>query len=133
MNVLSKEVVLKGKGLFDPSGFGWSHVVKAKGTIVFISGAVALDAQCNLVGKGDIEKQTRQVFENLVAALTASGATTKNVVKLNVYLTDISQYDPMKGIRFEYFKEPFPAMTTVVVTALSLPDLLLEIEAIAVL
>ncbi|HEY7632770.1 MAG TPA: RidA family protein [Thermoleophilaceae bacterium] len=102
------------------------------GRIVYCSGAVALDADGNVVGEGDIVAQTRQTLENLRLALAAAGATFDDVVKINSYLTDFSLFPQIAPVRAEYLKEPFPASTSVEVSSLIFPELMIEIEAIAI-
>ena len=124
--------ILQPKGLFDPRP-RYSQVSRF-GKAVYPAGQLARDAQGNLVGAGDILAQTRQVFENIKKCLEAVGATFDNVVKINVYLTDIDKQLAAVGkVRQEYFvSEPVPS-TTVGVSRLADPDALVEIEAIAIL
>ena len=112
----------------------YAHVVTAPpgGRLVFCAGAVALDASGNVVGKGDIVAQTRQVMENLRLALEAAGATFTDVVKITNYVLDASEWPKVLPIRAECLREPYPASTFVEVRALMYPDLLIEIEAVAV-
>jgi 2-iminobutanoate/2-iminopropanoate deaminase len=112
----------------------YAHVVIGPpgGRIVFCAGAVAYDADGELVGKGDIVAQTRQVMENLRLALEAAGATFDDVVKVTNYVTDAELWRQVLPVRAEYLHEPFPASTFVEVKALMFPDLLIEIEAVAV-
>src|SRR5437763_5609066 len=107
----------------------YSHVVTAPpgGRIVFCAGAVALDANGNVVGKGDIVAQTRQVMENLRLALEAAGATFADVVKVTNYVLDASEWQTVLPVRAEYLREPYPASTFVEVNALMFPDLLISI------
>ena len=113
----------------------YSHaVVVESGPLVFVSGQVAHDAQGRLVGKGDMRAQTRQVFENLKVALAAAGSDLAHVVRINSYLTDMSQLDAHRQVRQEFLaglSHP-PASTLVGVARLVDPDLLLEVEAVAV-
>ena len=102
------------------------------GKIVCCSGAVALAEDGSVVGEGDIVAQTRQTLENLRLALEAAGATFDDVVKINSYVTDFSLFPQIAPVRAEYLKEPFPASTTVEVSALIFPELMIEIEAIAI-
>lgn len=102
------------------------------GRIVCCSGAVSLAADGSVVGKGDIVAQTRQTLENLRLSLEAAGATFDDVVKINSYLTDFSLFPQIAPVRAEYLKEPYPASTTVEVSALIFPELMIEIEAIAI-
>ena len=113
----------------------YSHaVVVESGPLVFVSGQVAHDAQGRLVGKGDMRAQTRQVFENLKVALAAAGSDLAHVVRINSYLTDMSQLDAHRQVRQEYLAGlPHPPASTLVgVARLVDPDLLLEVEAVAV-
>jgi enamine deaminase RidA (YjgF/YER057c/UK114 family) len=112
---------------------GYTHVVDVQpGRVAYISGQVALDTAGQLVGEGDIVAQTRQVFENLKAALEALGASFADVIKLNYYAVDVSRLAEIRGIRNEYLSAP-PASTFVVVKGLVRPELLIEIEAIVAL
>ena len=86
----------------------------------------------NVVGKGDIVAQTRQVMENLRLALEAAGATFADVVKITNYVVDANEWKRVLPVRAEYIKEPYPASTFVEVSALMFADLLIEIEAVAV-
>lgn len=121
------------EGAADPIG-PFSHVVTTApgGRMVFCAGTVALDGEGNVVGVGDIVAQTRQVMENLRMALTAAGATFADVVKITNYVLDVEEWRKVLPVRAEYLKEPYPASTFVEVSALMLPELLVEIEAIAV-
>ena len=112
---------------------GYTHIVEVqRGRTVYIAGQVAFDASGALVGKGDFKAQARQVMENLKAALAAANATFDNVVKVNTYVTDMSQIQALREIRAGYFGTNPPASTLVQVVALAMPDLMIEIEAIAV-
>jgi reactive intermediate/imine deaminase len=102
------------------------------GRLVFCSGAVAFDDEGNLVGEGDIAAQARQVMENLSVALAAAGATFADVVKVTNFVTDIAEYPKIAPVREEYLSEPYPASSMVEVKGLMYPELLIEIEAIAV-
>jgi enamine deaminase RidA (YjgF/YER057c/UK114 family) len=115
--------------------FGYTHVVEATaGRPVDISGQVALDRDGELVGPGDIRAQARQVLENLQAALQAVGTSFDQVVKLNVYLLDITQLPAIREIRDQYVNTTRPpASTAVEVRRLAVDGLLIEVEAVAVL
>ena len=100
--------------------------------MVFVSGQVGRNAQGE-VAKGDIRAQTRQALENVKAVLEAAGATMDDIVKVTVFVTDVAeQYAPIHEVRAEFFKKDYPASTLVEIKALAGPDLLIEIEAIAV-
>jgi enamine deaminase RidA (YjgF/YER057c/UK114 family) len=114
---------------------GYTHVVEVTaGRPVYIAGQVALDPAGAVVGPGDIRTQTRQVFDNLQAALQAVGAGFEQVVKLTYYLVDVSQLPVVREVRDQYvnIQQP-PASTAVEVRRLVSDDLLIEVEAIAVI
>lgn len=127
---MQKEII-KTDQVAAPAG-AYSHAVRA-GNLLFLAGQVARDKEGHTVGLGDAAAQADQVMKNIGALLEAAGATFENIVKLNVFLTDM-RYSPAVGqVRRRYMREPFPASTSVQVVALADPELLLEIEAIAVL
>jgi reactive intermediate/imine deaminase len=103
------------------------------GRLVYIAGQVALDPTARLVGPGDIRAQARQVFDNLQAALQAVGAGFEQVVKLTYYLVDATQLPIVREVRDQYVntQQP-PASTAVEVRRLVRDDLLIEVEAVAV-
>ena len=101
--------------------------------MVFVSGHVSVDADGNLVGKGDAYAQSVQVFENVDAALKAAGATRADVTKITAFLINSEDYAGYAKARLEFFQgDPGPASSTVFVKGLVSPDYLIEIEAIAV-
>jgi enamine deaminase RidA (YjgF/YER057c/UK114 family) len=111
----------------------FTHVIKA-GNTVYIAGQVAMDQDGQIVGRGDVTAQATQVFENLKTALAAAGADFSHLVKLTVYATDAAFLRPIAEVRRQYLGSPDPVTSTfVAVSGLALPDLLLEIEGIAVL
>ncbi len=114
-----------------PPVIGYSHAVAFSGRVVVVSGQVPLDAQGRLVGQDDPAAQVRQVFENLSAALAAAGATMAQVVKLTVYLTDLSDLAAFRRVRDEFISAPAPASSLVQVSALVHPGFRVEIEALA--
>ena len=113
--------------------FGFSQAWRVDGaqSIVFVSGQTALSGEGELVGEGDFEAQTRQVFENLRTVLGEAGASLEDVVKVNVYLTDMGNLRDFGRIKADYIPGPQPASTAIGVTALALPGLMLEVEAVA--
>jgi 2-iminobutanoate/2-iminopropanoate deaminase len=124
--------IVQPEGVWDPRP-RFAQMVKI-GNQVYIAGQTAVDEKGNVVGKGNIEVQTRQVFRNLQKCLEAAGAGFHQVVKLNIYSTDLdAQLPTITKIRREYFSKEPVASTTVQVPRLVHPDWLLEIEAIAVL
>jgi enamine deaminase RidA (YjgF/YER057c/UK114 family) len=113
---------------------GYTHVVEARGgRTVYVSGQIALDKNSNIVGINDFEAQARQAFQNVQHALEAVGMTFNHVVKLGLYVTDVSQVSTLRRVRDEFVNtlQP-PASTLVQVAALVRPELLFEVEAIAV-
>ena len=124
--------IIQPEGLWDPRP-RFAQVVKI-GNQVYVAGQTAVDEKGNVVGKGEIEAQTRQIFKNLQKCLRATGAGFDQVVKLNIYSTDLDAHLPtIAKVRKEYFPKEPVASTTVQVPRLVHPDWLLEIEAIAVL
>lgn len=124
---------LQPAGLAPPRGY--SHVVGARGLQVYIAGQVAYDADGRVVGTGDLRAQAEQVFKNLGIALAAAGARVEDLVKTTIFVVG---YEPAQRAviaevrsRFYGSAQP-PASTLVGVQALALPELLIEVEAIAV-
>jgi len=112
---------------------GYTHVVEVtEGRPIYIAGQIALDPMGALVGPGDIRAQTRQVFQNLQAALQAVGVGFEQVVKLNYYLVDATQLPVVREVRDEFLntRQP-PASTAVEVRRLARDDLLIEVDAVA--
>ena len=107
------------------------HGVKA-GDTVYVSGQVAADAEGNVVGKGDMAAQTRQAIANVEAVLATAGATLADVVKMTMYVTDMARAPEARKVRDEYFSKHPPASTGLEVSALAHPDLLIELDCIAV-
>jgi reactive intermediate/imine deaminase len=113
---------------------GYTHVVEVRGgRTIYISGQVPLDKAGNIVGAGDFAAQTTQVFENLKLALASVGATFDNVVKNNMYVTDMSTIQTLREIRLKYYGKNAPASTLVQIGKLARPEFMIEIEVIAVL
>ncbi len=112
---------------------GYTHVVKAsEGRTIYISGQIAFDKDGKVVGKDDFRRQTVQVFDNLKAALAAAGATFDDVVKLTTFVTDMKNAPILREVRTQYFGKNPPAGTLVQIGGLVLPELMIEVEAIAV-
>ena len=100
------------------------------GNHVYLSGQAAIDQQGNLVGVGDFDAQAAQVFANLKRVLEAGGSAMERIIKVNIYLTDMSNFPKIVELREKYFTKPYPADTIVEVKSLALPELMIEIEAI---
>ena len=116
----------------DRFGFSQAWRVDNPQSIVFVSGQGALSGDGELVGDGDFEAQTRQVFENLKTVLAEAGASFESVMKITVYLTDIGTLRDFGRIKAEFIEGKQPASTAVEVSALALPGMMIEVEAIAV-
>ncbi|GLF99838.1 RidA family protein [Streptomyces yaizuensis] len=115
-------------------GTGYSHVVWGTGRFVAVSGQCAFDERREVVGVGDPLAQSRRVFENIRRALAAAGATFDDIVKLTYFVTDIDHLAQVRTARDEVLDpERLPASSAVQVSALILPELLVEIEAYALL
>ena len=102
------------------------------GDLLFISGQAAIDQTGQIVGVGDFEAQAKQTFENLDRVLRAGGSSLRNVVKVTIFLTDMTNFDRIVQLRGQWFTAPYPADTIVEVRSLYSPDAMIEIEAIAV-
>ena len=107
----------------------YSHAVEA-GDLVYFSGQTPLDPETGALVAGGITEQTKQCFGNLFAVLTAAGLTESNVVKVNVFLTDMADFAAMNAVYAEHFQSPYPARTTIGVASLPL-GASIEIEMIA--
>jgi 2-iminobutanoate/2-iminopropanoate deaminase len=118
------------QGLPEP----FSHYTDAvrAGDLLFVSGCVALDGHGHVVGEGDVVAQARQVFANIGLVLEAAGASFADVVKVTLFLVDIDDRARINPVRQEFFGEARPASTLVEVSALVLPEFLIEVEAVAV-
>jgi len=117
-----------------PQPYGYSQIVEVSGgRTVYISGQVPLDTENQLVGEGDFTAQVRQVFENVRHALAAVDLTFDHVVKMQFFLTDIVNLPKVREVRdsFVNTSQP-PASTSVQVVALFRPDVLFEMDVVAV-
>lgn len=124
---MSKQFIVPG-GVHQPRGY--SHAVKV-GNTVYVAGQVGWDEQ-RKVAAGGFEAQAAQALENLKRVLEAAGASVKDVVKINTYIKDLNDLPKWRDIRERYFSPPFPASTLVQIVSLAAPELLIEIEAVAV-
>ena len=118
-----------------PQSFGYTQMVEVTGSkMLYISGQIAINPAGQVVGVGDLHAQAQQVFENLKAGLAAAGATFEHVVKLQLFLLDITQIQIVRDVRDRYVntKSP-PASTAVEVRRLFRDELLIEVDAIAAL
>ena len=111
----------------------YSNAVRAAaGDLLYISGQVAWDEQGRIVGVGDGPAQARQAFDNVGKVLAAHGASWQDLVKVTVFVTDFSWFDELSALREALFPENGPASTIVQVAGLVQPELLIEVEAVAV-
>ena len=117
-----------------PPAPGYSQAaVVTRGRLIYVAGQIAMDTSGKLVGPGDFRVQAKQTFENLKAALAASGATFDNVVKLNSYFVDVKQVPVFREVRDQYVNLANPPVSTAVeVRRLVREEWLVEVEAVAV-
>jgi enamine deaminase RidA (YjgF/YER057c/UK114 family) len=131
---MSKTFVQHPAGLAKPRGY--SHAVRARGTQVHIAGQVAFDAEGRVVGVGNLRAQAEQALHNLRLALDAAGARVDDLVKTTIYIVNYKPTDreAIAEVRSRFYGDrPPPASTLVGVQALVVPELMIEIEAIAVI
>ncbi|MBI4529569.1 MAG: RidA family protein [Deltaproteobacteria bacterium] len=125
--------VVQPKNLPDPRPRYTQGILTKPGRLLFIAGQTAVDETGKVVGKGDIEAQTRQVFENIKALLKEAGGTLDNLVKTTTYITNINYREGYNRVRMGYYKKNSPTSTLVVVKGLAQKDYMIEIEGIALL
>ncbi|MDQ3494008.1 MAG: RidA family protein [Pseudomonadota bacterium] len=114
-----------------PAAIGpYSQAVRV-GNTVYLSGQIALDPASGQVVKGGIEVQARRAFDNLAAVCAAAGGSLEDVVRVGLYLTDLGDFASVNAIMAEYFSTPYPARSTVEVTALP-KGVVFEVDAVMV-
>ena len=101
------------------------------GDLVIVSGQAAIDEQGHIVGAGDFDAQAEQTFRNLARVLEAGGSSLERIVKVTIFLTDMANFGKIVELRRRWFTPPYPADTIVEVSSLALPELEIEIEALA--
>lgn len=111
---------------------GYSRAVKI-GDIIEVSGTAAVDADGNVVGKDNYYEQTKFIIQKIAAALEKGGATLSDVIRTRIYVTDISRWEEVARAHSEFFLDIKPATTMIEISKLISEDLLVEIEATAVL
>ena len=131
MSDLGRREEIRVPGMPEPISH-FTHAVRA-GRLVFVSGCVATDADGRTVGGMDVVAQARQVHENLKTCLAAAGATFADVCKVTVFVRNMADRERINTVRKEYFGPHRPASTLVEISRFVRDDLLLEIEATAVL
>jgi reactive intermediate/imine deaminase len=112
-----------------PAAIGpYSQAVRA-GKTVYFSGQIPLDPKTGAVIEGDVSAQTRRVFDNLTAVANAAGGSLAKFVRVGIYVTDLANFAAVNAVMAEYFKQPYPARSTIEVSALP-KAVLVEIDAI---
>jgi 2-iminobutanoate/2-iminopropanoate deaminase len=130
---MSRTEIVTGE-VADPRRFGSPTALGIKvGNQIFVSGMLAWDTERRIVGVGDPAAQTRKALENVAATLAAVGASLRDIVKINFYLTDIRDKDQVWQVRKQMFGDHRPASTLVEVSQLVDPQARLEVDAVAVL
>lgn len=115
-----------------PAAIGpYSQAVRS-GAMVFLSGQIPLDPDTGALVDGDVATQARRAFDNLRAVCEAAGGSLDDVVRVGLYLTDLGRFAEVNAVMGEYFAEPFPARSTIEVTALP-KDAVFEVDAVMVL
>jgi 2-iminobutanoate/2-iminopropanoate deaminase len=121
------------KGMWRPSGSYSQVVITEPGRLVFVAGQVALDEEGKTIGIGDVRAQAKQALKNIITAVEAAGGTKSDIVTMSVFTTDARYHSDVNAVRREVFGSDFPASTMVQVVALARPELLIEINATAVI
>src|ERR1044072_9080849 len=119
---MSCDKISKPNGLFSQA-----TVIDARGRIIFISGVTARRPDGSIAGVGDVEAQTRQVCENLKAAVEDVGGTLEDVCRVDVYVRNMEHFEAIHKVRREYFTGVAPASTMVEICKMTSPDYLIEI------
>jgi enamine deaminase RidA (YjgF/YER057c/UK114 family) len=126
------KTTLNPQGLPTPRGSYSLINIAQPGRMVFVAGQTASDHQGNVVGVADVRAQTHYILEKIKRAVEAAGGTLNDVVAMNVFTTDVRYHRDINEVRREVLGENFPTSTMVQVVALARPELLLEINATAV-
>ena len=111
---------------------GYSRAVRL-GNVIEVAGTTAVDEASNIIGLGDPYEQTRYILSKIERALQAAGASLQDVVRTRIFVTDIARWEAVGRAHGEFFRSIKPATTMVEVKALVSPELLVEIEATALL
>jgi reactive intermediate/imine deaminase len=126
---MSREIIQTDKA---PAAIGpYSQAVRVDNT-VYLSGQIALDPSSGLVVEGDIEAQAHRAFQNLQAVCEAAGGSLADIARLGLYLTDLGAFGKVNAVMGEYFNPPYPARSTVEVSALP-RGVAFEVDAVMVL
>jgi len=124
---------IQPKTLNDPRPRYSQGILADGGKLLFVAGQTASDKDGNVVGKGDIKAQTRQVFANLKAVLEEAGGSLDNLVMTTTYIVDRKYREGYNEVRQGIYKGDPPTSTLVIVSGLAHPDYLIEIAGIAVI
>jgi enamine deaminase RidA (YjgF/YER057c/UK114 family) len=124
---------IQPKTLNDPRPRYSQGILNEGGKVLFVAGQTASDQAGNVVGKGDIKAQTKQVFANLKAVLEEAGGTLDDLVMTTTYITDREYREGYNEVRRGLYKKDPPTSTLVIVKGLAHPDYLIEIAGIAVI
>jgi enamine deaminase RidA (YjgF/YER057c/UK114 family) len=127
------KTTMNPEGLPTPRGSYSLFNIAQPGRMVFIAGQTASDPHGNVVGIGDVRAQTRYIIEKIKRAVEAAGGTINDVVAMSVFTTDVRYHRDINEVRREVLGSNFPTSTMVQVVALARPELLLEINATAVI
>ncbi len=117
--------------VWSPFGAFSMGVIQGDGQIVYLKGQVALDQKGRIVGRQDMKAQVRKVLENIQTVLDHVGGGMNDIISLTQYVTDIDAFMGSRAVRQDFFTPPFPVTTTIEVSRLYDPNLLVEITAIA--
>ena len=101
-----------------PAAIGPYSQATRTGNLVFLSGQTPLDPATGNLVEGDIAVQARQAFDNIKAVVAAAGGTMDDIVRVGLYITDLSQFGEVNAVMAEYFSQPYPARSTIEVSAL---------------
>ena len=102
------------------------------GNLILLSGQIAMTPEGKIVGQGDIAAQAEQAFANIKAILEEAGSSLRNIIKITTYVTDMSKVGELADVRRRMLSTPPPAETLVEVKSLAMPDLMIEIDATAI-
>lgn len=129
--------IINPKSWKKPVGYSNAILVHRPGKTLYLGGQVAFDEKFNVVGQGDVVKQFEQVMKNIGTVLEAAGGTTKDIVKMTIFVKDKDDYIAHAkeiGVSYRWhFGDHYPAMTLVEISRFYEPEVLIEIESIAVL
>ncbi len=130
---MARRTALSPPGVPAPIKGYYSNAIRVEsGPLLFIAGQIAIDVDGAIVGKGDVVAQAEQVFSNIEAILKGAGGSLADLVKVTVYVTDIAYMGQLSALRTKLFPKDGPASACVQVAALAEPDLLIEIDGVAI-